>query len=256
VQEEEGKKKKMIICDACNRDGVPASPGKRYVFPVRRIDDHGPHEVSDVFSVDLCDGHSREFWEKFRSLIDSYSLPREAREKSWYQQAMENLQPIVPLSAGEVDTEFVAGAGKVPPEAGQGDVSHMDWRPEVGRTYGKAGKKLKATVERIEPAGSNTEGIQYHVRFRDAKMRKCCLSDALFITAYGTEPVDDATGEEPPAWCPEAGKWYGKPGVALAYVDMIDKRGNVRFRDDKSNVGSETPEEFAKFYGMTPVKKG
>jgi hypothetical protein len=32
----------------------------------------------------------------------------------------------------------------------------------------------------------------------------------------------------------------------MAYVDMIDRKGNVRFRDDRSNVGSVTPAEFAK----------
>lgn len=147
----------MIICDVCARDGVHAAPGKRHVFPVRRIDDNGPHEVSDVFSVDLCDNHAREFWENFRDLIDSYSRPRE-------------------------------------------------------------------TI----PSGQ---------------------------TAPIPSPL--ATEQGPPKdWRPEAGKWYGKPGVALAYVDMIDKKGNVRFRDDASNVGSITPAEFAKFYGMTPVKKG
>jgi hypothetical protein len=155
----------MIICDVCSKN--PKLPvcvvrGRRHIFPVRRIDACGPHDVNDVFSVDLCEVHARVFWGDFIDLIEKYSAEKEAVE-ALLGQTSEIKAPDAEAAVPQVEAK--------------------DWRPEPG-------------------------------------------------------------------------KHYGKSGNTTVYVDHIDKKGKVRFRDDKGNVSALHLTDFAKFYGMTPIKKG
>lgn len=138
----------MIVCDVCRKNtGQKEEQAQRYIFPIRRIDQYGPHNVDDIYSVDLCAEHARAFWAEFANLMDRYSAGFPCRETP----------PAVPQSGG--------------------------------------------------------------------------------------------------AWAPEVGKHYGKPGDShIAFVDHIDKKGKVRYRDNAGDAGALTPAEFADRFGMTPVK--
>lgn len=144
----------MIVCDVCNTAGN-RSGAVRYVFPVRRIDVHGPHEVNDVYSVDLCEAHAREFWDRFCDLMRSYS------------------------SAKDDPTRAVPAPKPGPP----------DWRPEVGKTYSHQAGSVWAKVTNVTSAQLNSNGVKYWIQYTDEKRNIRQSGDAEFIAAYGTNPV-------------------------------------------------------------------